>query len=49
MLIAGTIMIAYQPLDKHPNFFRIVLSNPITEFNDMDFVLDEIHRLGKDL
>ena len=37
------------PTGDRPNFFRIVLTAPHATESDMDFVLDEIERLGKDL
>lgn len=49
MTDAGTMMVAYQPLKKLPNFFRMINSNPAQTHDDMDFVLNEIERLGKDL
>ena len=45
----GTMMIAYQPLKEQINFFRMINSNPGQTHEDMDFILDEIERLGKDL
>uniref|UniRef100_A0A7M5XDJ4 Glutamate decarboxylase n=2 Tax=Clytia hemisphaerica TaxID=252671 RepID=A0A7M5XDJ4_9CNID len=45
----GSMMVAYQPLKEHVNFFRMINSNPGQTFSDMDFILDEIERLGKDL
>ncbi len=45
----GNLMIGYQPLDEKPNFFRMIISNSATIQEDLDFVLDEIERLGKDL
>ena len=52
MIKQGTLMVGYQPL-KHKglcNFFRMVV-HCLPESNDkeMDFVLDEIERIGKDL
>ncbi len=48
----GTLMVGYQPL-KHknlPNFFRMVVHClPKSTRSDMDFVLDEIERVGKDI
>lgn len=35
------------PTGDRPNFFRIVLTAPHATETDMDFVLDEIERLGK--
>ena len=50
-MTAGTMMIGYQPLSDYGwvNFFRIIISNPELTTADMDFVMDEIDRLGKDL
>ena len=42
-------MIGYQPLDDTVNFFRNVISNPAVEKQDVDFLLEEIERLGSDL
>jgi len=42
-------MIAYQPLKEHINFFRMINANPGQTHQDMEFVLDEIERLGRDL
>ena len=36
----------YKPQGTRPNFFRIVFCNPATQFSDLDFVLNEIHRIG---
>lgn len=49
MMLKGTLMIGYQPLDNHPNFFRMIFSNAATKEEDVYFLLDEIERLGKDL
>ncbi|KAG1671730.1 Cysteine sulfinic acid decarboxylase [Nymphon striatum] len=49
MLKQGTMMIGYQSIRGLPNFFRLVLSNSGTSEEDLDFFLDEISRLGKDL
>lgn len=47
----GTLMIGYQPLSckGFVNFFRIIISNAKCDHSDMDYVLDEIDRLGRDL
>ena len=43
-------MIAYQPMNKTMfNVFRMVCSGPRIKPEDLEFVLDEIERLGKDL
>lgn len=52
MIKTGTLMVGYSPLPhkQKGNFIRMVLScyPPATKEN-IDFVLDEIHRLGKDI
>lgn len=49
MMLKGSLMIGYQPLDHHPNFFRMIFSNPATKDEDVFFLLNEIEQLGKDL
>lgn len=49
MVKEGTMMVGYQPLNGEVNFFRMVAVSPQTSHRDMDFCLDEIQRLGKDL
>lgn len=49
MMTAGTIMISYQPLGELPNFFRSIISNQAIQESDIDFMLEEIDRLGHDL
>ncbi|KAJ8272629.1 hypothetical protein GJAV_G00091480 [Gymnothorax javanicus] len=49
MMVEGTVMISYQPCGDKVNFFRCVFSNPATRQDDIDFLLDEIVRLGQDL
>ncbi|XP_044100322.1 glutamate decarboxylase 1-like [Neovison vison] len=49
MVEAGTAMINYQPCGDKVNFFRMVFSNPATRRADVDYLIDEIERLGKDL
>lgn len=39
-------MIGYQPLGMKPNFFRYVCANPAATKEDIDFLLNEIRRLG---
>lgn len=46
---SGTMMVGYQPLADKVNFFRVVLFSPLVTQKDVDFVLDEIERLGNDL
>ena len=51
MVKNGTLLIGYTPL-KHKgyvNFFRIIIENRLCEHSDMDYVVQEIDRLGKDL
>ena len=49
MMEKGSVLIGYQPLGAKVNFFRCVFSNPATQHVDIDFLLDEITRLGEDL
>ncbi|PVD37189.1 hypothetical protein C0Q70_04184 [Pomacea canaliculata] len=49
MMESGTTMVQYQPLGTMPNFFRVAVSNPILTTQDMDFLVDEIDRLGRDI
>uniref|UniRef100_A0A3Q1G4R1 Glutamate decarboxylase like 1 n=1 Tax=Acanthochromis polyacanthus TaxID=80966 RepID=A0A3Q1G4R1_9TELE len=49
MMKTGSMMVGYQPHRDKPNFFRMVVISPQVSRQDMDFVLDEIHSLGKDL
>jgi len=52
MMESGTLMIGYQPLSTKglPNFFRLTLSCfPQSTEEDMDFVINEIERLGQDI
>lgn len=49
MMERGTTMVGYQPLGELPNFFRMVISNPATIPGDIDFLIDEIERLGEEL
>ncbi|KAM9054654.1 glutamate decarboxylase 1-like [Megaptera novaeangliae] len=49
MIEEGTAMLNYQPYGDKVHFFRMVFSNPATRQTDVDFVIDEIQRLGKDL
>lgn len=49
MMNTGTLMISYQPLDHWPNFFRSIISNQAVDESDIDFLLDEMDRLGQNL
>lgn len=49
MMESGTTMVGYQPQGKNVNFFRMVVSNLAATQSDIDFLIDEIERLGRDL
>lgn len=50
MVSSGSMMMTYQPLPGGiPNFFRMTLIAPKATREDMDFILDEIDRLGYNL
>ncbi|XP_045164720.1 cysteine sulfinic acid decarboxylase-like [Mercenaria mercenaria] len=49
MLQCGSMMITYNPDGDLVNFFRMVQSNFDTTTDDMDFLVQEIDRLGRDL
>ncbi|XP_005472410.1 acidic amino acid decarboxylase GADL1 isoform X3 [Oreochromis niloticus] len=49
MMKKGSMMVGYQPLGEKANFFRMVVISPQVSRQDLDFVLNEIHNLGKDL
>ncbi|CAD7082451.1 unnamed protein product [Hermetia illucens] len=49
MMQKGSLMVGYQPDDRRPNFFRSIISSAAVTEKDVDFMLDEIHRLGDDL
>ncbi|KAG5676946.1 hypothetical protein PVAND_006740 [Polypedilum vanderplanki] len=49
MMQAGTLMVGYQPDDRRPNFFRSIISSAAVTEKDVDFMLEEIDRLGQDL
>nr|XP_020462422.1 acidic amino acid decarboxylase GADL1 [Monopterus albus] len=49
MMKKGSLMVGYQAHHGQPNFFRMVVISPQVSREDLDFVLDEIHSLGKDL
>lgn len=49
MMKAGTLMVGYQPDNRRPNFFRSIISNAAVTEADVDFMLEEIDRLGEDL
>ncbi|XP_032093993.1 acidic amino acid decarboxylase GADL1 isoform X2 [Thamnophis elegans] len=49
MMKKGSMMLGYQPHRGKVNFFRQVIINPQVIREDVDFLLDEIDSLGKDL
>ncbi|KAM8794131.1 cysteine sulfinic acid decarboxylase [Eudromia elegans] len=49
MVRSGSVMVSYQPHGAAVNFFRQVVTNPAVTKADLDFFLDEIERLGRDL
>ncbi|KAM9073734.1 cysteine sulfinic acid decarboxylase isoform 2-T2 [Megaptera novaeangliae] len=49
MVRKGSMMIGYQPHGTRGNFFRMVVANPVLTRADMDFLLNELERLGQDL
>jgi glutamate decarboxylase len=49
MMDKGSLMIGYQPVGQIPNFFRNIISNPGVQKKDVDYLLDELDRLGHDL
>ncbi|XP_027447486.1 cysteine sulfinic acid decarboxylase isoform X2 [Zalophus californianus] len=49
MVKEGSMMIGYQPHGTRGNFFRMVVANPALTQADMDFLLNELERLGQDL
>ncbi|KAK1172289.1 acidic amino acid decarboxylase GADL1-like isoform X1 [Acipenser oxyrinchus oxyrinchus] len=49
MMKKGSMMVGYQPHRDKVNFFRQIIISPQVSREDMDFVLQEIEALGKDL
>lgn len=47
----GSMMIGYNPLTTkgYVNFFRVIITNPMTTPQDMDFILDEMDHIGHGL
>lgn len=45
----GSMMVSYQPHGARVNFFRQIVTSPAVTTADLDFFLDEIERLGRDL
>jgi hypothetical protein len=48
MTLTGNVMINCQPMPSYGyvTFFRLIVANPAASEADMDFLLDEIERLG---
>ncbi|XP_015524065.1 cysteine sulfinic acid decarboxylase [Neodiprion pinetum] len=46
MVRKGSMLITYQPLREHPNFFRLVLQNSGVTESDVMFFIEEIERLS---
>lgn len=49
MMLKGSMMITYQPLNDLPNFFRLVVQNSALNYKDMDYIIEEFGRLAVDL
>ncbi|XP_025068070.1 cysteine sulfinic acid decarboxylase isoform X2 [Alligator sinensis] len=49
MMKAGSMLVGYQPHGSKANFFRQIVTSPLVTRQDLDFFLDEIERLGRDL
>ncbi|XP_028986319.1 cysteine sulfinic acid decarboxylase [Betta splendens] len=49
MMKKGSLMVGYQTHRDKPNCFRMVVISPEVSNADLDFVLDEIDNLGKNL
>ncbi|XP_010891028.1 acidic amino acid decarboxylase GADL1 [Esox lucius] len=49
MMKKGSMLVGYQPHGDKVNFFRQIIISPQVSREDMDFLLDEINTLGKDL
>ncbi|XP_075224255.1 glutamate decarboxylase-like protein black [Lycorma delicatula] len=49
MVRKGSMLITYQPLNNLPNFFRLVLQNSALNYSDMDYLIEELERLGSNL
>ncbi|KAG5860976.1 hypothetical protein JTB14_026960 [Gonioctena quinquepunctata] len=48
MMEVGTLMTGYQPDDRRPNFYRNIISSAAVTEADIDFLLNEMDRLGQD-
>ena len=43
----GDVLITYISYDKHPNFFRMVISNQAADYQDLDYVIKAIKEVGE--
>jgi len=43
----GNALVGYQPLGDIPNFFRMIVSNPASTYDDADQLLNEIAEFGE--
>src|SRR5690349_19083707 len=46
MQARGNTLVAYQPLLGKPNFFKVVTISSFISKSDLDFVLEEIEKIG---
>lgn len=49
MMKEGSMMVTYQSIKGHPNFFRIVFQNSGLNQADVIHLIEEFEKLGKDL
>jgi len=49
MMEEGTLMIGTQAQQELPTFFRNVMSNPAIKQKDVDFLIQELDRIGEHL
>uniref|UniRef100_H2ZM90 Uncharacterized protein n=2 Tax=Ciona savignyi TaxID=51511 RepID=H2ZM90_CIOSA len=49
MQLSGKLLVGYSPVGDYPTFFRMIVLNDKVNFEDMDHVLNEIERNGRDL
>lgn len=49
MMKEGSMMVTYQAIKGHPNFFRIVSQNSTLEESDMIHLIEQFERYGRDL
>lgn len=49
MMKEGSMMVTYQAIKDHPNFFRIVFQNSILEDSDMIYFIEKIEEYGLEL